>query len=76
MRWGVFRLQCVHKEIGEEPPMVAGGTPAAHERLRALDHVLDPGQGVKAEAVTGDGAYGNALAALAERHTRTARYSR
>ncbi|KAG5179515.1 hypothetical protein JKP88DRAFT_247335 [Tribonema minus] len=40
---GVFRLQSVHREIGAEPATVAGGTPAALERLRALDHVVVTG---------------------------------
>ncbi|KAG5182787.1 hypothetical protein JKP88DRAFT_348758 [Tribonema minus] len=128
---GVFRLQRVHREIRAEPATVADGTPAAQERLHALDHVVvtgvDPGQVLAFSAVTalgqrwrrdsaadfaanpppeGEGvtaqevpgadyrewalsvrneegeaqrrganqAYGNALAALAERHTRTGRY--
>ncbi|KAG5188974.1 hypothetical protein JKP88DRAFT_267426 [Tribonema minus] len=128
---GVFRLQRVHREIGAEPATVADGTPAAQERLHALDHVVvtgvDPGQMLAFSAVTalgqrwrrdsaadfaanpppeGEGitaqevpgadyrewalsvrneegeaqrrganqAYGDALAALADRHTRTGRY--
>ncbi|KAG5182792.1 hypothetical protein JKP88DRAFT_245405 [Tribonema minus] len=53
---GVFRLQYVHREIGTEPATVAGGTPAAQEPLRALDHVVvtgvDPGQVLAFSAVT------------------------
>ncbi|KAG5190037.1 hypothetical protein JKP88DRAFT_299987 [Tribonema minus] len=130
---GVFRLQRVHREIGAEPATVADGTPAAQERLHALDHVVvtgvDPGQvlafsavtalgqrwrrdsaadfaanpppegegvGVTAQEVSGaeyrvwaqsvrneqgeaqrrgaNQAYSDALAALADRHTRTGRY--
>ncbi|KAG5183374.1 hypothetical protein JKP88DRAFT_277639 [Tribonema minus] len=128
---GVFRLQRVHREIRAEPARVADGTPAAQERLHALDHVVvtgvDPGQvlafsavtalgqrwrrenaadfaanpppedkGVTAQEVPGadyrvwaksvrneqgeaqrrgaDQAYRNALAALADRHTRTGCY--
>ncbi|KAG5187634.1 hypothetical protein JKP88DRAFT_254001 [Tribonema minus] len=40
---GVFRLHCVHREVGAEPATVADGTSAAQERLRALDHVLVTG---------------------------------
>ncbi|KAG5188980.1 hypothetical protein JKP88DRAFT_253152 [Tribonema minus] len=125
------QLQRVHREIGAEPATVADGTPAAQERLHALDHVVvtgvDPGQvlafsavtalgqrwrrknaadfaanpppegeGVTAQEVSGadyrvwalsvrneqgeaqrrgaNQAYSDALAALADRHTRTGRY--
>ncbi|KAG5188339.1 hypothetical protein JKP88DRAFT_304946 [Tribonema minus] len=128
---GVSRLQRVHREIGAEPATVADGTPAAQERLHALDHVVvtgvDPGQVLAFSAVTalgqrwrrenaadfaanpppeGEGvtaqevpgvdyrewalsvrneegeaqrrganqAYSDALAALADMHTRTGRY--
>ncbi|KAG5181927.1 hypothetical protein JKP88DRAFT_263417 [Tribonema minus] len=123
--------QRVHREIGAEPATVADGTPAAQERLHALDHVVvtgvDPDQVLAFSAVTALGqrwrrenaadfvanpppegecvtaqevsgadyrvwalsvrneqgeaqrrganqAYSNALAALADRHTRTGRY--
>ncbi|KAG5187040.1 hypothetical protein JKP88DRAFT_267971 [Tribonema minus] len=53
---GVLRLQRVHREIGAEPATVADGTPAAQERLHALDHVVvtgvDPGQVLAFSAVT------------------------
>ncbi|KAG5189679.1 hypothetical protein JKP88DRAFT_301038 [Tribonema minus] len=53
---GVFRLQRVHREIGAEPATVADGTPAAQERLHALDHNVvtgvDPGQVLAFSAVT------------------------
>ncbi|KAG5179334.1 hypothetical protein JKP88DRAFT_280449 [Tribonema minus] len=99
---GVSRLQRVHREIGAEPATVADGTPAAQERLHALNHVVvtgvDPvqGEGVTAQEVSGadyrvwalsvrneqgeaqrrgaNQAYSDALAALADRHTRTGRY--
>ncbi|KAG5188590.1 hypothetical protein JKP88DRAFT_243572 [Tribonema minus] len=53
---GVFRLQRVRREIGAEPATVADGTPAAQERLHALDHIVvtgvDPGQVLAFSAVT------------------------
>ncbi|KAG5181811.1 hypothetical protein JKP88DRAFT_245971 [Tribonema minus] len=52
----VFRLQRAHREIGAEPATVADGTPAAQERLHAVDHVMvtgvDPGQVLAFSAVT------------------------